>query len=138
MIQFDSVAAGVRKTWPARCTATMQTHKALLKTSFSLLEKRKLSSTKLRHGSPVPRNVDFPNWKTMVLHIAPLAAPILRAEVSSRSGAHGQEMCPVVIGKSHVQKIALPGASSRSPESVCQSTAGPCPIKSVASPIGKH
>ena len=132
MIQFDSVAARVRKTWPARCKARMQTPKALLQTSFSLMEKRKLSKTKLGHGSPVPRNVDFPNKKTMVLHIAPIAAPILRAEVSSRSGAHGHEMCSVVGGKSHVQQIALPGASSRSPLSVWQSTAGPCPIKSVA------
>ena len=137
MIQFDSVAAGVRKTWPARCTATMRTHKALLKTSFSLLELRKLSKTKLRHGGPVARNVHFPNEKAMVLHIAHLAAPFLRAEVSTRSGAHGQEMCFVVVGKSHVQQIGLPGASSRSPRSVWQSTAGTCPIKSVACLIGK-
>ena len=99
MIQFDSVTASVRKTWPARCTATMQTHKALLKTTFSLIEKRKLSKTKLRHGGPVARNVDFPNQKTMVLRIAPLAAPFLRAEVSSRSGAHGQDMWLFVVGK---------------------------------------
>ena len=51
MIQFDLVTASVRKTWPARCTATMQTHKALLKTTFSLIERRKLSKTKLRHGA---------------------------------------------------------------------------------------
>ena len=99
MIQFDSVAASVRKTWPARCTATMQTHKALLKTTSSPIEKRKLSKTKLRHGGPVVRNVDLPDQKTMVLRIAPLAAPFLRAEVSSRSGAHGQDMWLVVVGK---------------------------------------
>ena len=58
-IQFDSVTASVRKMWPARCTATMQTHKALLKTTFSLIEMRKLSKTKLQHGGSVARNVDF-------------------------------------------------------------------------------
>ena len=95
MIQFDSMAAGVRKTCPARCTATMQTHKALLKTSFSPLETRKLSKTKLRHGGPVARNVDFPNQKTMVLRIAPLAAPFLRAEVlvTQRSAWPGNVLC---------------------------------------------
>ena len=99
MIQFDSVTASVRKTWPARCTATMQTHKPLLKTTFSPIERRKLSKTKLRHGGDVARNVDFPDQKTMVLRIAPLAAPFLRAEVSSRSGAHGQDMWLFVVGK---------------------------------------
>ena len=92
MIQFDSVTASVRKTWPARCTATLQTHKASLKTTFSLFEKRKLSKTKPRYGGPVARNVCRTDWETMVLRIAPLAAPFLRAEVSSRSGAHGQDM----------------------------------------------
>ena len=99
MIQFDSVTASVRKTWPARCTATKQTHKASLKTTFSLMERRKLSKTKLLHGFPAARNVDFPNQKTMVLRIAPLAAPLLRAEDSSRSGAHGQDMWLFVVGK---------------------------------------
>ena len=134
MIQFDSVAAGVRKTWPKRCTTTMQTHRTLLKTSFPLFGKRTLSKTKLWHGGPVAQNVDFPTYTTMVLHIAPLAAPILRAEVSSRSGAHGQEMCSVVGGKSHVQQIALPGASSRSPLSGWQSRAGTCPIRRALAP----
>ena len=63
------------------------------------MERRKLSKTTLRHGGHVARNVDFPDEKTMVLRSAPLAAPFLRAEVSSRSGAHGQEMWFVVAGK---------------------------------------
>ena len=63
------------------------------------MERRKLSKTKLRHGGPIERNVGFPNQKTMVLRIAPLAAPFLRAEVSSRSGAHGQDMWLFVVGK---------------------------------------
>ena len=99
MIRFDSATASVRKTWPARCTTTMQTHKALLKTMFSVTERRKLCKTKLRHGGPIARNVDFRNKKTMVLRIARLAAPPLRAEVSSRSGAHGQDMLLFVVGK---------------------------------------
>ena len=63
------------------------------------MERRTLSKTKLLHGGPVARNVDFPNQKTMVLRIAPLAAPFLRAEVSSRSGAHGHDMCLFVVGE---------------------------------------
>ena len=135
MIQFDSVTASVRKTWPAQCTATMQTYKALLKTTFSIMERRKLSKTKPRHGGPVARNVCFPNLETMVFRIAPLPAPFLRAEVSSRSGAHGQDMWLFVVGNQHVQQIGLPRASLRSTLSVWQSMAGTCPIKSVVSII---